>query len=77
MGSAAPRFIGDDADSEFALTDLQLASARDPHVSFRRLAEEAPASVADRNVGRPWFVWRHDLELARSLNDRLASDTID
>lgn len=77
MAASARRFIDDEEEGEFALSVQQLASARDPHFSFRQLADPAPAAAPAAHVGRPWFVWRHDLELARKLNDRLAIGAAD
>ena len=74
-GSAAFRVT--DEDGEFAVSLLQLASAQDPHCSVRHLIEHSPEAKPPHRVGRPYHVWRNNLELARSINDRLASGATD
>jgi len=77
IGSAALRPTPQDDEGEFAVSHHQLASALDPHCTLRRLIDQLPAPSPKRHVGRPWFVWRDDLELARVLNDRLAAGAAD
>jgi hypothetical protein len=79
--SAALRVTEIDEDGEFSLSEQQLASALDPHCTFRSLIERPnerqPDLAAPRHVGRPYHIWRDNLELARLLNDRLASGAPD
>lgn len=78
---AALRLLDDEGGGEFTVSAHQLESARDPHGSFHGLVERAgePAvePAKERHVGRPYHVWRDNLELARALNDRLASNASD
>jgi len=77
IGPAALPVTQRDDNAEFAVSPHQLASALDPHCTLRRLMEQPPEPKAKRHFGRPWFIWRDDLELARALNDRLASGAAD
>lgn len=76
-GSAALRLTNDDDDGEFALSQEQLASAQDPHGTIQKLIEQRQEASPGPRVGRPYHVWRDNLELARMLNDRLASGAPD
>ncbi|HEY8592923.1 MAG TPA: hypothetical protein VIL42_08690 [Sphingomicrobium sp.] len=55
---------------EFAISQHQIELAADPRVSIRALLGSEPQP--QRFVGRPWFVWRDDPDLAREVNERLA-----
>lgn len=59
----------DETADEFALSSHQLGAVRDPRASIHAVIAEKQ----ERLVGRPYFVWRDDPELARTLNDRLAA----
>ena len=77
MRNVSAAFRVTDEDGEFAVSLLQLASAQDPHCNVRQLIEQSPEAKPASRVGRPYHVWRDNLELARSINDRLASDAPD
>lgn len=74
-GSATLRVM--DEGGEFTVSLQQLASALDPHCSFRHLIEHPPEAEPASRVARPSDVWRNNPELARSINDRLASGAPD
>jgi hypothetical protein len=76
-GSPGYRFITDDEDGEFALSGEQLASARDTRCDFRSLVEQSSKHAQLRRSGRPYDLWKDNLELARALNDHLAKDASD
>ena len=77
MRNVPAAFRVTDEEGEFAVSLLQLASAQDPHCSVRHLIEHSPEAKPASRVGRPYHVWRDNLELARSINDRLASGAPD
>jgi hypothetical protein len=59
----------DETADEFALVSHQLGAVRDPRASIHAVIAEKQ----ERFVGRPYFIWRNDPELARKLNDTLAA----
>jgi hypothetical protein len=76
--SAAVGITDQDGKSWFTVSAHQLASVSDPHCSLQKLIDRSQKPVPAkrlRHPGRPYHVWRHDLELARTLNDRLARGT--
>lgn len=73
--SAAIRITDQDSESWFTVSAHQLASVSDPHCSLQKLIDRSQKPVPAKPFGhpdRPYHVWRHDLELARTLNDSLA-----
>ena len=72
-----------DALMELALQAHQITSTADPTRSVRALvraddkrrARRTVAAHPERFIGRPYFVWKDDPEIARSINDRLAGAT--
>jgi hypothetical protein len=76
-GSAALHIADEEDDGEFALSREQLASAHDPHGTIQKLIEQRQEPSPRPRVGRPYHIWRDNLELARMLNDRLASGASD
>ena len=60
-----------EAGGSFFISEQRLEFASDPGLSAADLV--ASAAQPSRFVGRPWFVWRDDPELARAINDELAT----
>jgi hypothetical protein len=56
--------------AQLALQPPQLDLITDP--ASRTHDVVASADCSERFIGRPWFVWKDNLELARMVNDRLA-----
>jgi hypothetical protein len=69
--------MDEDDDGEFTVSQEQLASAQDPRGTIQKLIEQGQELTSKPPVGRPYHVWRDNLELARMLNDRLASGASD
>ncbi len=55
----------------FALPPEHIALAQSPAVPTKLLLERQAST--SRTVGRPYFIWKDDLDLAREVNDRLAA----
>jgi phosphatidylserine/phosphatidylglycerophosphate/cardiolipin synthase-like enzyme len=54
-----------------ALPAEHIALAKSPAVPIRALAEAA--ETTGRVIGRPYLIWKDDLDLAREVNERLAA----
>lgn len=52
-------------DNGRGVTSEQLAASRDPSLPVQRL-------IGERYIGRPYQVWKNDLDLARRVNEQLA-----
>ena len=59
--------------ADFALPAQQIAHARDPAAPTHALFGTSDQSR--RMVGRPYFIWKDDLDLARQVNERLAASS--
>lgn len=59
----------DDRD-QLAISPQQMQSVIKPQQSIKRLIR--PGTRRSSYIGRPYLIWRDDLELARMVNDRLA-----
>ena len=59
--------------ADFALPPQPIAQAEPP---IALGAEYKPADVANRIIGRPHFLCQDNPELAREVNDRLASGSL-
>lgn len=62
---------GDGLLAGLSISQHQIDHVAQPHASARLLV--GPQVPGGRYIGRPWFVWKDDPDLARMVNDRLAA----
>jgi hypothetical protein len=56
--------------ADFALPAQHVVHAKNPASPAHALL--GPAAPGQRTIGRPYSIWKDDLELAREINERLA-----
>ena len=60
---------------EFAVQPHQITIALQPGQSIRELIDQQVENRGD--IGRPFSIWRDNVQLARMVNDRRAGETQD
>jgi hypothetical protein len=60
--------------ASLALSAHQIAVAGKPSISTEELC--VTIDVSNEFVGRPYFIWRHDPEIARHVNEHLTGQIL-